>query len=106
MVEVLAEEKMKTVTVWKYAVELTDEFSIWMPVGAKPLSVQLQDGEPQLWALVDANEERKEYRRFRLAGTGHLVTEEYPIYVGTFQMDGGRLVWHLFAEESEVGDDD
>jgi hypothetical protein len=87
-------------TVWKYPVTIGDEFTLEMPLAAKVLTVQVQHGAPYLWALVDpANVDAMRTRRFRLAGTGHPIEDTDGLkYVGTFQMFGGSLVWHVFEE--------
>jgi hypothetical protein len=89
--------------VWKFPVPmggLEDVFTIDVPHGAEPLTVQLQGGDPQLWALVDPSQPR-ETRTFRIAGTGHSITERIAGagYIGTFQVLNGRLVFHVFEIE-------
>jgi hypothetical protein len=82
-------------TVWKYALS-PDEFTIEMPRGAQVLSADNQGGSLCMWALVDPAEPL-EARRFLLAGTGHeLERAEELRFVGTLQMYGGKLVFHLF----------
>jgi hypothetical protein len=82
---------MKTIRKWT----LRPETTINMPHGAKLLAVQEQRGEAQLWALVDPG--AKTYpRSFRVYGTGHDLPDDPGQYVGTFQMKGGALVFHLF----------
>lgn len=39
--------------IWKYAVEVKDEFDVDMPAGGRVLSVQVQDGTPCVWVLVE-----------------------------------------------------
>lgn len=88
--------------VWKFPFNVTDRIAITMPKSARILSVDLQRGQPCVWALIDP-EKPKRKRRFRLAGTGHPIPyEECERFVGTFQMRGGDLVFHLFdlGEES------
>jgi hypothetical protein len=52
-----------------------------------------------MWALVNP-EASKEKRRFELYGTGHDVPEsDGLIHVGTFQMQDGALVFHLFERK-------
>lgn len=80
--------------VWKYGLSISGVNVLRMPDGAEPLSVQMQDGVPCLWALVEDDYEATE-RTFSFAGTGHaipatLVTD----YIGTIQQ--GPFVWHLF----------
>ena len=87
--------------IFKYPVSFTanDEFVIGLPEGARILDVQSQFNKPFIWALVDPNEEIYQERYFRVAGTGHLIHDKdhksYE-YIGTFQMNGGQLVFHLF----------
>lgn len=82
--------------VWKYYVPIEDEFTLLLPAGARILAVQAQHNEPQMWALVDPNA-APQPRRFRLAGTGHPIEGEWS-YLGSFQVHGGNLVFHLFEE--------
>lgn len=85
-------------TIWKYAVRLDapGAFHLQMPVGADVLTVQLQDGAPMLWAMVNPDA-RTIQRSFRVVGTGW-DNEDFTgcRYVGTWQKDS--LVWHLFEE--------
>ena len=81
-------------TTWKYQLEhVTNTFS--MPSGAQVLTVQIQRGEPCLWALVNPAQPYEE-RTFRIYGAGHEIEEQWIGYIGTVQMLGGSLVWHVF----------
>ena len=84
-------------TIWKFPVEITDYQTIEMPANAQILAVQMQGSTPQLWAIVHP-EAQVEKRYFRVYGTGHRV-DQVGNFIGTFQMHGGSLVWHMF----EVG---
>lgn len=83
--------------VWKFPIDMVDEFAIDMPEGARILTVQIQRQQPCLWVLCDPSKPI-ETRVFRLAGTGHALG--WPLgllaYVGTFQVAGGSLVFHVF----------
>jgi hypothetical protein len=85
-------------SIYKYPVPIDDYFTLELPFGARPLSVQVQNGGPQLWVLIDPGERRTEERRFRLAGTGHPIEEssDFLEYISTFQLSGGALVFHVF----------
>lgn len=85
--------------VYKYPVLLSDRFHLDLPVGAKILSVNIQHGNPQMWALVDPDCPL-ERRFFRLAGTGHPIEDTVVEHVGTFRIANGDLVFHLFEEVS------
>lgn len=85
-------------TIWKYKLDVNDNVFIEMPKGAQVLSVQIQDGAPCIWALVDPDA-KKEKRLFEVLGTGHTMPEDMGInraFIGTFQLWAGRLVFHLF----------
>jgi hypothetical protein len=84
-------------TVWKYPLpdDWRDTFDLDMPAGAQVLAVQVQHGHPCIWALVDPSASL-ETRLFRIAGTGHPITEALGRHVGTFQMLGGDVVFHVF----------
>ncbi len=85
--------------VWKFELH-PGENVIEMPAEAKLLTVQMQHGEPYLWALVYTDAPRT-LREFNVVGTGHNLPEGVGLYVGTFQMEGGALVWHVFEKGPE-----
>lgn len=80
-------------TIWKFSINDYDN-QVFMPEGAKILSVQIQNGEAVLWALVDPDA-LKRNRMFRVFATGENVfTPEKWNYIGTFQK--GWFVGHVF----------
>jgi hypothetical protein len=82
--------------VWKYKITPEDNQVIHLPAAAEILSVQTQNGSPELWCLCNPEETKCDTRRFRLAGTGHPIVEDNLVFIGTFQLDMGSLVFHLF----------
>jgi hypothetical protein len=82
-------------TIWKFLVEPFDEIKIEMPKGAEILTVQNQKENIQLWAIVNPNVE-KEIRKFHVYSIGQEMNNINEIYIGTFQIDNGDLVFHLF----------
>lgn len=83
-------------TIYKYKLQTTDEQQILMPKGAEILTVQLQDGEPQLWALVETNNQPTK-RYIEIFGTGNPIIGIGPRkYIATYQLRGGALVFHVF----------
>ena len=85
-------------TIWKYKIPLTDEFSLDMPGDPQMLTVQVQPQQGiMLWALVDPRRSNQT-RHFRLAGTGHPIDyEPHDLrFVGSFQLEEGALIFHLF----------
>jgi hypothetical protein len=83
-------------TIYKYAIQPEID-SFEMPVGAQVLTVQTKDNKPFIWAMVDPSE-KADLRRFVPYGTGHLMPDDPGVYVGTFQLNGGALVFHLFEQ--------
>lgn len=88
-----------TKAVFKYELPLHDEFTLRLIKGAEPISVMVQHNKVQMWALVDPDELRYESKYFRLAGTGHNITQTIKCHVGSFQLEGGSLVFHVFEVE-------
>lgn len=82
-------------TIWKYPLPVIDRFDLPLPTGATSLTVQMQRGEPCLWALVNPHAPTT-IRQFVICGTGNSVPFDAGNYIGTFQMEGGALVFHLF----------
>lgn len=78
--------------IWKYDVY---EGSVHMPIGAKILSVQLQNNQPKMWAIVDPKAQF-EYREFVIVGTGMDFDDTDFTFIGTFQ--DNPFVWHLFEK--------
>jgi hypothetical protein len=84
--------------IWKWTLEVTDRQQLQIPGGAKMLTVQVQHGMPQLWALVDEKAPLIT-RTIATYGTGNPLPDGYPgEYVGTYQFGGGALVFHVFEE--------
>lgn len=85
--------------VWKFPLTASESI-VDMPVGARVLTVQVQDGTPCIWAIV-APEQPTEVRRFFAEGTGWGCDDsiERAPYIGTVQV--GPLVWHIFERVIE-----
>ncbi len=80
--------------VWKYEIfGLVCQFAI--PKGAEILTLEMQKGTPCMWALVDLDAER-EKRSFLVVGTGETIYGENIEYIGTFMLQNGNLVFHVF----------
>ncbi len=80
---------MKTIN--KYTLDSQD-WTLQLPKGAELLTVQLQNGIPTLWALVNPMTVTEE-RHICIVGTGWDV-EDNMKYITTY-MDG-YFVWHVF----------
>lgn len=74
--------------VYKYSLRHRVE----MPIGAQILTIQMQDNQPMIWALVDPNAQF-ELRHFEAVSTGYSVGNGLQ-YIGTYFE--GQFVWHVF----------
>lgn len=84
------------ITIWKYKLETTDTQYIQMPKNSKLLTVQVQNGEPCLWCLVE-DIDYLVAREIRIVGTGHSIEDNFNgTYIGTYQMFEGMGVFHVF----------
>ena len=83
--------------VFKYILDFSrsDIVNIDLPKDAEILTIDMQFGSLQLWALVDPLKPLQK-RIFRMAGTGHPIENENLDYINTFQEMGGSLIWHIF----------
>jgi hypothetical protein len=85
--------------IWKY--ELTQEKTpLRLPFDATVLSVQVQHARVVLWVEVateDADSDKRFTRAFQLRPTGiPYDTEPGEAFVGTVQLEGSALVYHVF----------
>ncbi len=68
-----------------------------LPLGSKILTIQEQENELRLWAIVDDEEDHMDIKRFFIWGTGwDFPGKSYLKYFSTVQIRG--LVWHIFTE--------
>ena len=81
--------------IWKYVIDPAAEID--MPWGAEILCIQAQNDVACMWALVDPTA-RTIKRKFSVYGTGQVIPEVPGKYLGTFQLHGGSLVFHVFEE--------
>lgn len=86
-------------TIYKYPVdgsEALGDITLNIPQGGQVLDVQVQGGIPCIWVLVESTKPIVQ-RVFRIIGTGHRINVNTVLdYIGTFQLDNGDLVYHLF----------
>lgn len=88
-------------TIYKYPLEIFDSQKIYTFKTMRPLCIQLQNGIPTLWALVDTNSKQTS-RRIVMHGTGNEIDRSvfnYQ-YLGTVQLNG--LVWHYFLNPTII----
>ena len=93
----------------QYPVAMGD-FTLQMHAGAAVVSVAMQGGKPQLWALSDRDAPVVEHS-FVTIETGKELPEEIGdrLFVGTFLSPSEKLSFHLFdvgEEDEEEGEED
>lgn len=101
------------ITVYKYAIEpqskqiketgvtiVTGKTKpVVLPVGAEIIDIRTQSNEPYFWALVDTSQTATETRQFQIVPTGRAIENaDFMVYRGSFHIDNGALVFHLFEE--------
>jgi hypothetical protein len=83
-------------TIYKYPIEITDEQTVSMPMGAQILSAQMQGTQLCIWTLVEVGNVNCN-RRVRIFGTGNTVKLD-----GNWKfVDSVQeriFVWHVFVE--------
>lgn len=87
-------------TIYKYPLKVADRQTISLLKNSQILTIQNQKGIPCLWALVDPDELEFEERVIYTYGTGHKIeiSEDEINYIGTYQLAGGDLVFHVFEK--------
>lgn len=86
---------MASQRIWKYVLPVTDYPSILMPEHSQVLSVQNQNGEITLWAVVDPDKPMT-IRKFHIVGTGNKTNIDGEKFLGTVQCF--PFVWHIFEK--------
>lgn len=88
--------------IFKYELTLKDKQSVSFPKGAKILSCQAQSLSVQIWAIVDPEETDTEIRRFEIIPTGTQFSDKVEReFLGTVQLAGGALIYHIFEIRNE-----
>ena len=83
-------------TIWKFVLPVEDFVGFEMPRGAQILTVQVQNNQICMWALVDPTAP-KDRRHFQVVGTGHPFKNwQQCNYIGSVQMLQGELVFHVY----------
>lgn len=81
--------------IWKYELPIAGTARLTMPAKSGILSVQVQQGRPHLWALVDPEATMTE-KVFHVVGTGNPIPDYPGRFVDTFQLVDQGLVFHVF----------
>ncbi len=81
-------------SIWKFEVRLTSRSVVKMPIGAKILKCDMQNGSICVWALVNTSNDMVN-REFEVYGTGHPVYDGIEEHYLNTVIDGD-YVWHVF----------
>ncbi len=82
-------------TVWKTELKIQDRQRIKLPAGSHLLHVALQHEVLCLWFVCDPENPPTE-QEIEIAGTGHPLDVAARSYLGTFMVDNGTFVFHVF----------
>jgi len=83
------------ITIYKYPLLMTDQQQLYLPGGSEILCVQVQHEQPCIWVRQETTNSSV-YRTLRTYGTGHQMQSPSEKYIGTYQLSGGQLVFHVF----------
>jgi len=87
------------ITIYKYALDLTDRQEISIKNGANILDAQIQDKGLFIWAEINS-EHLDVIKHIRIYGTGHPIENlESLNYIATFQIPREKLVFHVYLED-------
>lgn len=83
--------------IFKYRLDLdVRSQTVTLPAFARILSVQVQHGEAQLWAMVQPSA-AKVTRAFEIYVTGATVERPEDLFhLATLQLHGGSIIVHVF----------
>lgn len=84
-------------TIYKYHIEIRNFQILKVPQDRKILSVQVQKDEVCIWAEVDTQSPMSDLKVY-VFGTGHPIQQKDLNYIGSVQLLGGDLVFHVFWE--------
>jgi len=81
--------------IWKYTLENSRTQIVKMPLTSEIMDIQMQNGKPTMWAMVDPETEEIELK-INMYGTGDDIHENVlkDEYLSTVQ--DGEFVWHFF----------
>lgn len=96
-------------TIWRLRLQHAVVQQVQLPSGSRVLDVQRREGDVDpnaldLWAEVTPTEPKHVMLyAVRLVGTGDRAPEHLT-YVSTVQLDGGRLVFHVYVQTIQPGE--
>ena len=86
----------------KYQLPFDAEVKLHIPEGAEYLCVQTQFNKPHLWVSANPGNPPVE-KGFCIRGTGQPFKGNEGKYTSSFQLDGGKFVFHVFEHSDDGG---
>lgn len=94
-------EPRRTRTIWKFPLLITPLQTVRLSCGSQLLTVDVQDGIPCLWAIVETDApERDVAIRCRTTGETFDDHGSYSHHLGTALLRNGEWVYHFFSAHS------
>ena len=88
--------------IFKYPLLVQGVQELELPYGAQILTVQAQNTRtvagpiPMLWAKVPSDVGERQTRIIRTVATGQEIEEDDMVYLGTYQLEDGAFIAHVF----------
>lgn len=82
--------------IYKYKLNTASEQAIELPHNAEILCLQTQNNQPHIWVKIDTSDDLLARRLFLTVGTGSAFPDIPAIHIGTYQLNDGELVFHVF----------
>jgi hypothetical protein len=89
-------------TIYKYPLQTEEVQKVFIKGFVKFLCVQTQQNKPMIWCVVDDKYLNDVEITIVTVGTGHELNVEPNMYVGTYQLFNGGLVFHVFADYKTI----
>lgn len=87
--------------VYKYVLAATEQQVLFLPKGSEVLSVAEQRNDMVLYAMVRDDAGEVERHTVRVHGTGHPVHDDPGRFIGTVNLHGGALMFHMFVKKED-----
>ena len=84
--------------IWKFPLIIRNKQTLSLPAGSEILTIQTQRNAPCMWVLLDPTQSFMEERVFITHTTGMVGVESNEKYIGTYQVDDGYYVGHVFEQ--------
>lgn len=83
--------------IWKFPIpfNIPNPIPMSMPRDAQILHADVQNDEPMVWAMVDTKAPSVTHH-VSMFGTGHNIRFDPGRHVGSFLVEGGTYVFHVF----------